>query len=354
MSTVYRPFGLQPNGLTTDKTRNMLLEQIFEATVQTSTSDYQVRIYKLSDNTLLYDSGKINLVTPLYASQELLVTIPITGALATERDLKWTLELWNGVDSAVSKETSFVNYELPTISLSVPATITEQSHQFIGLYSQNQGIGVSRFRFALYDSTQVLIEQTEWVYNSSLEKTFENFLDNADYYVECEVYDLNEQYATTDLVLFFVDYVAPSVSFVPTVINIANSATIQIKWIGAYILEGLSSGIISFISNFLYIGNNGLQINDGSYAYWEDVYIEEQFTASFIWQPNSDSFDGRFFGLNNVISGKYIEIGYSQTIGAFYKKNSDGSEYGNPLILDSSKAYILIIVGTTLTIKEYN
>ena len=350
MGSIYRAFGLEPN----KSARNMLTEQTFTATAQSQISDYKVRIYRISDNTLLYEGSKISLVTPLYATQELVGTVPITGALATERDIKWTLEVWNGADSALSKETPFTNYEPPLISLVIPPTITEQSYQFVGLYSQNQGIQVARFRYTLYDATQKVIEQTDWIPNTSLIHTFSNFLDGSVYYARCELYDEQGQYADTSLMEFAVDYDEPSVSFVPTVENIKNSAAIAIKWIGAYVLEGVLVGTAYFVENFLYFGNNGININSGSSAYWENVNIEEEFTTSMWWQPNSSSFDGVIFKQESTESGEIIEVGYSQTMGSFYRENLEGTDYVLPIPINATYAYLLILVGTQLTVKEYS
>lgn len=350
MATVYRPIGLSPN----QETRDMLLEQIFTAIVQSTTTDYQLRIYNLATNALLYDSTKITLGTTLFATETISITVPITGALATVRELKWTLEVWNSSDSVVSRETPFTNYEAPTASLSsVPATITEQSYEFIIAYNQNQGIEPESYILNLYDSSQNLIDTSNVIYNSSLKFTFENFVDGTVYFVRGLVVDQNELEADTGFVQFTVDYTEPSVNFTPTVENLPNSAGIEITWVGAYILEGVATGTINYVDDFLYVGNKGLEVTSGSNVEWEGVNIEAQYTASLWHNPNDGLFDGDIIEFQNTDTSDFIKIGYDNSENKFYRNQNGIFEYTVDFVFNETNAYLIIFTATTIEIKVF-
>jgi len=78
------------------ETRDMSLSQIFTAIIEEKGSQgvdfYQLFAYKVSDNSLLYDSTKITLVTKLYDDEILEINIP-SNTITYIGDIKWNLQV---------------------------------------------------------------------------------------------------------------------------------------------------------------------------------------------------------------------------------------------------------------------
>ena len=348
MGTVYRPIGLEPN----NETRDMTEAQIFTGVVQNTTTDYQVRIYDLSDNTLLYDSGKVT--DSYYATETLSVTIPITPAIATVRELKWTLEIFNGADSVLSREIPFTNYEPPTVNLSsTPATITEQSYEFEITYSHPQSIEPISYEIELYDSTDELIRTSGVINNASLRYTFENFLDNTVYKVKGYVTDANNIEVETSLTQFAVDYLEPSLTFSPTVENKPEVGGIEIKWGGAYSITGSATGDYRYIENFVEEDNYGVQLDSGAYIRWEDVDIGDDNVTMILFQPNTASFDGDIVKYTNTDTNVYLSLGYDYSQTKFYREQGGIRQYTEDFELGTSSVYLLYWSSEYLKLTVY-
>jgi len=343
---VYRPIGFSPNNTTID----MLEIQVFTAIMQSTTTDYALKIFKISDNTVLYDSGKVNLTVALYATEQLNITVPITPSIGTVRDLKYTITVWNLQETVTSREIPFKNYEMPTLSVTVPNTINEQSYEFIGVQSQPQGIIVERFKYELYDNNFNKISSSGYIYNSSLRYTFSNFLDNTQYKITCETYDINGIYTKSQTYNFLVDYESPSVLFKPLVENIKNTSAIRLSWAGAYSLEGVSTGTISYIDDFIYLGNTGIDIETSSNVKWDSVNILEDNTVSFLFKPKSTGFSGNILNLSNTTDGISLNIGFNGS--AFYKEQNGIYQYSINFSLSTSIVYLIVIYDDKLIIKE--
>lgn len=341
---VYRPIGFDPN----KTTRNMLEEQIFTAIVQSTTTDYQIQIFDISDNSLKYDSGKVNLATTLYATETLSITIPITVAMATVRNLKYYITVWNGTENAFSREIPFTNYENPILTVSVPSTVDTQSYEFVGTQTQAQGIDASRYKYTLYANNSTQIATSDWIYNSSLKYTFENFVNNTTYKIKCESYDANELYAVSATYTFIVEYEEPSVTITPTVENIKEMSAIKVGWGGAYIVEGDLTGTSSYVENFLYGENYGLSLTSGSYVDWEDVFTNQEYVISFIYSGDKT---GDLLTLSNTDTLDYITIGHDGT--RFYRNQNGVYKYTTSIPLLSSNAYLIMMNAENIMIKQF-
>jgi len=353
--SVYRPILLDPNSSSNSEraTLDMLQIQTVSAIVQSTTTDYQVNINKISDNTLLYDSTKITLGSPVYAGNSLDIELPIIVALAGIANLKWTLRVWNGVDEALSRETPFLNYEEPVTTMTVPASVNGQSYEFSVTYTQPQSAEISRYRLTLYDDAQIEITNSGWIYNSSGVYTFENFIDGQDYYVRSEVYDINTVYSESPLYGFVVDYTKPSVTFVPVATNKKYLSAIEIEWSGAYLLEGSATGVFTYQDDFLYMENTGVNIPDGSYIEWTGVNIGAEYVASLFHNPLNGTFTGDIIKFENDATGIYQCIGYDSATQRFYRNQNELYDYTSSFSFDENNVYLIMFTAESIHIKVF-
>jgi hypothetical protein len=112
-------------------------------------TDYQLIIYKNSDNTIIYDSTKITLGTPKYNGETLSISV-VGGTIINGQELKYTIQYWNGAETTISNEIFFMSASIATLTISVPNPITVQSYTFVGTYIQAQNIGIKQWYYVLY------------------------------------------------------------------------------------------------------------------------------------------------------------------------------------------------------------
>lgn len=343
--SLYEPLNMLPK----NETRDMTLSQVFSASVQGSQiTDYQLKIYNNDTNGLLYDSTKLPLSPDLYNGETLNHTVPITGGIATIRNLKWTLQVWNNSETVTSRENFFENYSTPTATITVPATITTQSYEFTCVYTQSQSLSVESYIFYLYDEDGVLIEETEVYYSGSLKHTFDGFVDGNTYGVKCAVTNVKNVVVESDIEYFEVDYVQPSINIIPIVENLEDLGTIKLSWAGVYDNVGVDTGTISYIDDYIDIGNKALQVNNSSNVVWSDLKINNEFTNSFEWSPLSINFIGDIVKLEDTNTNNFYTVGYDGD--KFYANINGIYVYTEPYILSVDKTYLLSCFPTHITL----
>lgn len=342
---IYRPILFSPS---IGETMDMTEPQIFSAVLTSKVTDYQLRIYDNDNGDLVYDSTKTALTEALYSDEVLAHTVPITVAIDEVRELKWTLQIWNGLESLASnqlREIYFKNYETPTISLSVPSIIESQKYEFIGIYNHEQDLPPLSYRYILYSSTNDIIEESEWIYKESLKYTFEDFLNLTSYKIKIEVYDINNIFIESSVYTFGITYESPSVTFTPFVENLEDESCINVKWSGAYAIEGDSTGTLSYVEDYLSTGNFGLKLENGSDVVWDNVNISDSYTYTFLWSTDKADFSGPISRIENSDTGHFYEIGLE---GSKFYRNVDN------IITYTSEDYPLASVYVYLIGIQYN
>jgi len=335
---IYRTINHSPN---TGETLDMSLVQVFKATATSKITDYQLVIYDNSTNTLLYDSTKISLSTVIYGGDVIQHEVPITSEILEVRDLKWTMQVWNGsetLDSTLLRETYFKNYGAPTISLSVNESQTSQKIDFVAIWSHPQDIEPLRYKYTLYDTDMNELDNSDWVYSESLAYSFEGFLNNTYYNVKVEAYDKNNIYTVSSISNFLVSYPQPTLTFEPFVETLPDESCNKISWGGAYSIEGTLTGTSEYLQNYFATENYGIRINELSNVAWNDLEMTEEYTVSFIWTPETVGFSGAILKLENTTSGHYYEIGFENN--KFYRNVNGEKIYTTDYILKVSYAYI--------------
>jgi hypothetical protein len=344
MSTIFTPQNLSPR----NEVRDMLLPQLFTATIDgVRCTDYQIRIYKVSDNALVHNTNKINLTTPLANGQVLSHTVAGGTITNTGTDsYKWTLQVWDASNTVTSREVQFFAKTTPVLTFNPPTTINEQSYDFTATLTQAQGDLVNTYEFELYDSTQTLIESSGQITNFNIFHEFEGFVNGDELYVRVFGQTTGRQNFNSGLVAFDVSYSQPSVNLKPEVEVNNESSLLTVTRSDVVQIIGTGSGTFGYVNNFLYTGNTALTLGTPSSYVDFDVNIPLDFTLSFKWQPSDNLFTGKIIQLDN---GAY-EVGYD--LGAFYYTINGVTQFSPPIDLYGSVFYIVLQPQTCTFVRK--
>lgn len=343
MATIFTPQNPSPR----NEVRDMSINQIFTVTIDgVKCTDYQIRIYKVSDNTLVHDTTKITLGSPLSDGQTLSRTITGGTIANTGTDsYKWTIQVWNAAETVTSREFQFFAKTTPVLTFTPPATVTTQSYTFTATVAQAQGDIVNNFVVELYDTNQDFIESSGTITSFNISYEFEGFANGDDLHVRVYGTTTGRQTFDSGLINFSVTYAQPSVNLKPEVAVDNESGVVTISRGSIVQIIGTSSGTISYVDDFIYTGNTGLEIADASSYVSVDVYVPEEFSLPFIWQPLDDvDFEGTIMTMDD---GAY-EIFY--ILGRFGCNINGISLYGNPISL-ANKIFYITPLPTNISIK---
>jgi hypothetical protein len=360
---IYRPSFLSPASSTVDMTEVNTFTAQINGTKATS---YKVLIYKL-DNTLIHDSGQINLSPYLYDKQTLSYNVPVIAGMNGQQ-LKWTLTTYEGINLATSRETPFYAYTTPTVTMTVPATITENQYTFDIVYTQTESIDAQKWKLLLYDSTSTLLEDTGWNYGGELKYTFSVFTNGESYKIKAIVINQADVEIESSLYSFTVTYSAPNTTIVPTTTLLCDESAIQIDWYEPVQSIGVVTGQSAYIDNFMITNNHGLALGYFDYATTTveivgsdtglissdghvllaysgvatvgtapaidskiefDIETNDDFTANIVYQPAIDFVSGVLVEMYDDAGGVTYAVGYDGE--RFYFENDGILISGTPM-----------------------
>jgi hypothetical protein len=334
-STIFTPQNPSPR----NEVRDLNLNQDITATMDgVKFTDYQIEFFKVSDNTPMHDTTKLPL-SPNLADGELLIheliggTIPNTGI----DSYKWKMTVWNTAEEVTTREFQFSAKTTPVLTFNPPATITTQSYEFTATVAQAEGDIVNNYTFELYDALSELIEDSGLVTNFNIKYTFEGFT-NGDS-LQIRVFGTTTGGSTFDsgLVAFNVAYAEPDIDLVPEAVVDNNTSLITVTRPEVVQIIGTSSGSISYVNDFIYVGNTALSIDDSLSYVSFDVDILTTDTIKVKWQPDSDLFEGKIVQLDD---GDY-EVFYVS--GRFGWTINGITNYGVPISLTDRVFYIVLL-----------
>ena len=313
-------------------------------------TDYQLKIYKISDNSLLYDSTKVNLgVGIIYNGQTLSVTVP-AGSVSNGLELKWTMQYWNGAETVISTEIFFTSASTATFTLDVPALVTEQSITVTGTYTQAEGVPLKTWYYEFYDSAGSLIVRTPTSTSGFIQYVFDGLLSGTSYQIKGFLETRDNVVVESTTYNFDVLYDIPEIEAEATAQFLEDKVAINIDFGGATEVLGAVTGTSSYVDDFIYIGNKGLDLDNGSNVDYV-LDIPGDFTAHCVVQfPFSLLYSGDVLKLENTPDGEYISVGYES--GRFYKDVNGSKNYSIAIDL-TTNYYVMVIQGTTAYIYEY-
>jgi len=346
-NTIYQATFLTPDNTSIDTA----VDNTFTCIVNGTKIDaYQAIVYSRATNSVLHDTGLVLLSTPLYNGD--LLEIPINAGsinLGNGQEDKWTVEYFNDLESVVSYETPFDTSTTASLALNAPTTITAQEFEFLGTYTQAESIPLQQWYYVLYDEFDVEIERTVVSFSGDIRHTFSGFLNGSTQKIRGFLITQANEEIESVLYTFNVAYSAPNLDIVPTVTVQDQTTSTLVEWGELVQLSGnVSGGSSSYIENFLFADNWGLQLDAGSILTY-NVNIPVEKIVHHVWKQDNASFTGRILKLSNSVTSDLHEVGYEND--RFYSDINGQRTYGT-MPFSTDRAYIIIIRGTDAIVRE--
>ncbi len=298
---IYTPKFLSPKGVSINATVDNVFSWQSQGEPQT---DYQLKIYLISNDSLVYDSTKLTSTSSSH-------TVP-ADSLLNDKQYKWVVEIFGATGSAVSDYVFLKTHSTPVVSLTVDPTLTVQSYLFVASYSQAENISIKQFKFILYDSVDNIIEDTGWIYNFTPAYTVDGLLNGGQYQIECQVIDQNNMQATSGKQTFAVEYALPESPRSIQVKALDDEGNIEVNWGNLKQVTPIVTGTSSYVDSKF---NKGLLLEEDAYITYSEV-VPEYFT--FPW------FTAVSFGYDGILlemdDGDFV-FGYENN--AFYIINQN-------------------------------
>lgn len=320
-----RPKVLYPNQQTNIDPTEILKIEWRALSPQT---DYEVNVYKASDNSNIYASGKITSVN-LYHD------IPINTLNSyTNENLYVNVKVYFNTLENVSFNESFqVNY-IPTFTInSYPALIPTEKYTFNFTYSQTDDILYKAWKFKLYDTASNLISDSGYfyaddtnvnIYQQQYEVT--NLGRGNSYKIEFECITKVDQTVSTGLQDIAIDefHIYPETPNIDAIPDDKNG-NILLNYEKLKVIQATTSGTTSFNSDGKF--NQCIEIQDEvSYV---EIAEEIPKDCTLLWYFKfPHNFSGKMMTIQD--DGGDVEVGYENN--KFYYKNTDGAKFETDLI----------------------
>lgn len=235
-----------------------------------SVSAWQIVIYDIITNDVVFDSGKITLKSSFYPvdakNRNVVFSVDIKKHLGDNTTFVnrseayyWTITLWgNSGYSTTSYQEVFYANKTPEISflrkyqteesyssLSDGDTLTSRACTFKATYKQDDGVQLKRYgwRITDTDSGQVFIDTiaNNQIYGSAdnIICNYDGFLNGGNYSVELFVETQNNTKITPPPLSFSVSYVSTFLSNDFKVETLKNEPAIMLDWNEAVVITGI-------------------------------------------------------------------------------------------------------------------
>ena len=219
---------------------------------------WQIVIYDLVTNDIVFDTGKITLKSSFYPVDEKnrnvvfsvnLKDYILEGAAFENRSeaYYWTITLWgtSGATTTSYQEVFYAN-KLPDVSLNVNDgdVLTSRDYTFRATYIQEDGVQLKRYGWKIMDADngQVLVDTItkNQIYGSAdnIVCNYDGFLSGSNYSVELYIETQNNT-KITSFVNFSVSYVTTFLSNDFKVETLKNEPAIMLNWNEALVIAGV-------------------------------------------------------------------------------------------------------------------
>jgi len=251
---------------------------------------------------------------------------------------------------AISAQVKFFANSTPSLVLT-GGTLTEQSEEFVPVYTQAESILNTYFNAYLYDSDGNLEDESGQVFSSDVRYTFSGLRSGLSYKVQFIAVNARSQTSDTGLVDFDVTYATPSIGIEPTVTNQENRSSVLVEWADIVQIIGSITGSSSYVDDFMEAGNTALNITSGSLLEFTGLTIEGDQTLAFIWYPDTTGYSGDIVKMENTTSGDYLTVSYD---GTRFSRDINGVVFNEPnQALVSNQVYLIAITSQKLFIVDF-
>jgi hypothetical protein len=183
---------------------------------------YRVMIYKNSDNSLKYDSGKLT----SFAQSHIVPARSIVNGI----EYKITISIWNQANNSITSDAEiFQTSSRPVVTVPTISTITSPSYSFSAGYYQAESVLLRSWIVYLYDSNKVKISRAPISTNKDINYIFSELKSNTNYFIEFQVTSVKGLTGTSGLIPFLVSYTQPDIKINLTA-ETTDDAGVKISW----------------------------------------------------------------------------------------------------------------------------
>lgn len=241
---------------------------------------WQIKIYKLNDNTLVLDTNKQTLSSPFFPVDEknkhVIFNRDLASYISTNTSFinssepyYWIIQVWGATGATtISCEEVFYAYSYPVISIQYSQNGTDYSdltegqvlnsknYSFKAQYNQEQNIPLKRYGWLLTDtdSGQVLLDTISHnqIYGTqdNIICSYDGFLNSGNYSIKLYIETQNDLTLTTLPISFSVSYMTTQLSNEFKVEVLKNEPAIMLDWKSAIIIGGNYTGEINYMKNY--------------------------------------------------------------------------------------------------------
>ena len=272
-------------------------------------TDFRLKIYKLP-NELKYDSTKITTGDNFHV-------VP-GSSLESDSEYKWSVITYGASGDVESNSVYLKTNANPTVTLTIPGTLTVQRYSVVANYAQSEGISLKQYKFILYDINDEILKETEWKFDYSMEYTIDGLMTGSTYKLECIAEAQNGLRGTSGKQTFDVLYEKPDATRTIKVTPDNKCGIMNVSWDNLKQVTPIVTGNYSYVEGAF---EKGLLLDDGAYITYEEE-TNEDFTIQF-YRRYPILFEGAMISMYEETGDPEptFEFGYSN--GRFYINNMD-------------------------------
>lgn len=269
---IYSATFLSPNNIAVDGINNNTFSWVSNGDKQTA---FQLYIRNNDDNSLAYDSGKIDSINSSH--------VVLSGALTNGIIYKWMVKTWSSLTTYSESEWVVFSTKATPIASMVVNDLNAQNYNFTVSYNDV----VKYFKFTLFDSNGKEILNSGSVYSQTVEYEITGLVDGLTYQIECVVVNQEDVKVTTGKKTFTTNYDKPVDIPSLVVTSLDDIGAIKLSWEQTKQVLGVTDETYSYVSGKF---NNGLHLDQGSKLIYKEI-IPTEFTSAY-WLKLSIGFKG--------------------------------------------------------------
>lgn len=270
--------------------------------VSTSTNIYIRKSYLIQQGMYLKIQNEIREITSYDSSTGLAI---VSQAFSTVPASGVNYNVYS--DNVVSNDIFFQARTTPTLTInSIPDTINSKSYNFVGTYTQAEGVNYKYFQWTIYNSDGVAINTSNQIDTGAIEYYYDGFFNGETYGVSLYLENQDGVTVSTDIVYFNVSYLEPDITNSPSAQVDCNNNAIVVSWSPPLINQGIAEGTGSepyynLVANQPFEGGSSVNINSGASIYWwigaenNPVNLPYESTTYFNWTVPSGDFSGTVY-----------------------------------------------------------
>jgi hypothetical protein len=262
VTVLLKPTNISPNNIAVDGTDNITISWQNRGDRQYY---YQVKIYKNSDSTLIYNTTKLSSLNTFHF-------VP-ANTLTNGIQYKYQITVWNQAGDFINSDwVVFKCSSIPEVEFTnVGEIILNDTYTFEGLYSQLEDVPIKSWQMILYNASDGVISISPVTFSEIISYEFAGFTNDTTYKVELQVYSQDNLLATTGKIEFYVQYETPKVALDLQAENVQHMGAVRLMWSVTQILG--KSENAEFVE-----GDTKLNVSDGKVWFDENFNIDNNFT----------------------------------------------------------------------------